>query len=695
MTRRSVEHTTCLGCGCACDDIVVVVDGDRIAEARNSCALGRAWFADGSVPRETRSGGKAVAPDVALADAAKLLARAQRPLVYLAPDISCETQRAAVAIADRLGALLDSPTGEIAAGILASQRRGRAGATLGEIRQRADLVVFWGVDPADRYPRYASRYAVDPAGLQAPDGRKSRRVVAVDVGPSRGAADADERVAIAPEHEVDALALMRAVVLGRAIGEDAVARVATGLATRMLHARYVALVHDAEPSPHGSPLHADRTEALIALAQALNGPARCALSSLRAGGNRSGADAVATWQTGFPFAVDFAGGYPRYRPHAGAAALRPRRRGGPRAGTRGASHEGAVMSKTRLRIAGGVVYDPANDGGADGGIRDVCIEDGRIVAELPRDAPKLDARGMVVMAGGGGTHSPPPGARGNPRPPPPPREAAAAPAPPPGRPRPGLRGVGALRRGRIRDQDRQPGRGGALEGGRPQRHGAGRRGRLGGRHAAPHPRDAGRRGERARAAAPGAHPLQQPGPGGQRHDDARDDARARGAARPLHPPPVPQLRRRARQELEVGRQGGHRARQRSPGGERGRGPGDVRPGDDAHGRRAGRIPVARQLGETVGQRGRRARNRVRHRPLLVQGAGRGGVAAMGRRARAVPAREGSLAGRALDRPPQRRIISLLPGADPPLDGPEPSGRVPEAGEPKARRGKRARRRAGA
>src|SRR3989449_8476771 len=128
MTRRSVEHATCLGCGCACDDIVVVVDGDRIAEARNSCALGRAWFADGSVPRETRSGGKTVAPDVALADAAELLGRAQRPLVYLAPDVSCETQRAAVAIADRLGALLDSPTGEIAAGILASQRRGGAGA---------------------------------------------------------------------------------------------------------------------------------------------------------------------------------------------------------------------------------------------------------------------------------------------------------------------------------------------------------------------------------------------------------------------------------------------------------------------------------------------------------------------------------------------------------------------------------------
>src|SRR2546430_15140149 len=134
MTRRVVEHATCLGCGCACDDIAVVVDGDRIAEARNTCALGRAWFADGSAPRETRSGGRMVAPDVALADAAKLLGRAERPLVYLAPDISCETQRAAVAIADRLGPLLDSPPGGIPAGIPPSQRPGAPAPPPGGVR---------------------------------------------------------------------------------------------------------------------------------------------------------------------------------------------------------------------------------------------------------------------------------------------------------------------------------------------------------------------------------------------------------------------------------------------------------------------------------------------------------------------------------------------------------------------------------
>ncbi|HEX5830753.1 MAG TPA: formylmethanofuran dehydrogenase subunit A, partial [Gemmatimonadaceae bacterium] len=49
------------------------------------------------------------------------------------------------------------------------------------------------------------------------------------------------------------------------------------------------------------------------------------------------------------------------------------------------------------------VHDPAN--GVDGDVRDVCIEDGRIVATLPDDAPRLDARGMVVMPGGVDIHA--------------------------------------------------------------------------------------------------------------------------------------------------------------------------------------------------------------------------------------------------------------------------------------------------
>ncbi|HEB78625.1 MAG TPA: formylmethanofuran dehydrogenase subunit A, partial [Methylothermaceae bacterium] len=56
----------------------------------------------------------------------------------------------------------------------------------------------------------------------------------------------------------------------------------------------------------------------------------------------------------------------------------------------------------QLRIRGGKVYDPIN--GIDGEVRDICIEDGKIVASLPEDAPVLDASGMVVMPGGVDMH---------------------------------------------------------------------------------------------------------------------------------------------------------------------------------------------------------------------------------------------------------------------------------------------------
>ena len=62
-----------------------------------------------------------------------------------------------------------------------------------------------------------------------------------------------------------------------------------------------------------------------------------------------------------------------------------------------------MTTPSRLRITGGTVYDPAH--GVDGVVRDVCIEGGRIVAELPAGAPRLDVRGMVVMPGGVDIHA--------------------------------------------------------------------------------------------------------------------------------------------------------------------------------------------------------------------------------------------------------------------------------------------------
>jgi formylmethanofuran dehydrogenase subunit A len=58
---------------------------------------------------------------------------------------------------------------------------------------------------------------------------------------------------------------------------------------------------------------------------------------------------------------------------------------------------------TEIRISGGAVHDPAND--VDGEIRDVCLKDGKVVADVGPDARRIDARGMVVMAGGVDIHA--------------------------------------------------------------------------------------------------------------------------------------------------------------------------------------------------------------------------------------------------------------------------------------------------
>ena len=55
-----------------------------------------------------------------------------------------------------------------------------------------------------------------------------------------------------------------------------------------------------------------------------------------------------------------------------------------------------------LRIKGGKVYDPANN--VNGEIKDICISDGRIVADV-EGGRTIDATGMVVFPGGVDVHT--------------------------------------------------------------------------------------------------------------------------------------------------------------------------------------------------------------------------------------------------------------------------------------------------
>ena len=320
---RIVENATCTFCGCVCDDQILTVDLDekRITKVQNTCALGRAWFTEHA--HEGRPAalidGKEVTVEEAVEKAARILTAARYPVTYGLSDTTCEAQREAVAISDFIGGTIDTTTSVChgPSGI-AFQGVGESTATLGEVKNRADLLVFWGGNPAESHPRLFGRYAVTPKGMFVPGGKKDRTVVLVDVRRTKSAPVADIFVQVRPGKDFELLWALRAAVKGRRLNPDVAQTTGvpletiTDLAERMKACRYGVLFF-------GMGLTMTRgrhfnSGALLALATDLNEYTHFVAKPVRGHGNVTGADNVVSWQTGFPFGVNFARGYPRFNP---------------------------------------------------------------------------------------------------------------------------------------------------------------------------------------------------------------------------------------------------------------------------------------------------------------------------------------------------------------------------------------------
>jgi formylmethanofuran dehydrogenase subunit B len=195
---------------------------------------------------------------------------------------------------------------------------GKPAASLGEIKNRADLVIFWGANPAECHPRHMARYSLTPKGMFIPNGRKDRTMVLVDIRRTPTARAADIFLQIRPGKDFEVITALRALVKGRRIIPESLKE--TGLtleqlqdlAARMKSARFGAIFF-------GMGLTMTRgkymnSSALLTLAIELNDFTRFVAMPLRGHGNVTGADAVTTWMTGYPFGVDYSRGYPRYNP---------------------------------------------------------------------------------------------------------------------------------------------------------------------------------------------------------------------------------------------------------------------------------------------------------------------------------------------------------------------------------------------
>ncbi len=313
----TLENVACTMCGCVCDDLKLSVVDGRISTVSPGCALAESWLpgqSSGS-PRFTVDG-SVVSLDRAVERATGILRNATSPLMYGLSSSSTPGQRSAVGLADLIGACIDTTASTChAPSIVALQGVGESTCSLGEIRNRSDVVIYWGSNPLKSHPRHIERF-VEARGRNVPDGRAGRHVVVVDVKRSESAELADTFIQVEPGQDFEVLWTLRGLLSGMPFDRSAVGgvpgAVLVDLANRMKRCRYGAVFFGLGLTRHGIP-HLN-VEALLRLVTDLNRQTRFVVRRMRIPGDVAGADSVLCWQTGYPFSVSLNRTYPRYNP---------------------------------------------------------------------------------------------------------------------------------------------------------------------------------------------------------------------------------------------------------------------------------------------------------------------------------------------------------------------------------------------
>lgn len=324
---RVVTDVACTRCACVCDDLKLSVRENRVVAAEGACHLAHDWYLrqNSVTPPEAWLHGKDTDRSTAIEQAAAWLRDAKFPLIYGLSGSSTDGQRAAIALADRLGATIDTTASEgHAPSLLALQQSGESTCSLGEIRHRADLVIFWGADPERTHPRHLERYSLFPTGEQIPNGRADRTLVVIDHRRFENTTSQHADVVLPMPEGGDFAALWTLRLLLK--GEQPAPGTDTGLPLADLQA----LVERMRSCRCGviffgyglarQPLGHRVVEALLQLTMELNEFTRFHARRLRMLGDVAGADNVLCWQTGYPFAVNLSRGYPRYSPGEFSAA---------------------------------------------------------------------------------------------------------------------------------------------------------------------------------------------------------------------------------------------------------------------------------------------------------------------------------------------------------------------------------------
>jgi formylmethanofuran dehydrogenase subunit B len=317
-----IKDVICSFCGCLCDDIEVKVEDGRIVGADNACELGSAKFqTDHRLKAPIRRAGRGweeIGYDEAIAGAAEILLDADRPLLFGWSSTCGEAQMVGIEMAELLGGVIDATTSVChGTSILAIQEVGHPGCTLGQVKNRADVIIYWGCNPIEAHPRHMSRYTTYADGFFLSNAFKDRTVIVVDVRRTETAEIADEFIEIRPGGDYAVLSALRAMVRGK---DGMIPQTVAGVPKQRLlriaeicrKARFGALFFGMGLTQ--TPGKYKNIRNAIELVDELNRHTKFTLTPMRGHFNVYGFNEVCTWTTGYPFAVDFSRGIAWYNP---------------------------------------------------------------------------------------------------------------------------------------------------------------------------------------------------------------------------------------------------------------------------------------------------------------------------------------------------------------------------------------------
>jgi formylmethanofuran dehydrogenase subunit B len=319
---ETFEHIVCPFCGCLCDDIHLEVKDGEIIKNDNGCAISKAKFLNRMEDRyfhpwiKMNEEMKEVSLEEAVKKAVGIIAKSRRLLVYGLSSTENDAHREAYKIAETAGGVVDN-TASVCHGpsILGVQESGEPAGSLAEVKNRADLIIYWGSNPQFAHPRHLSRYIRVP-GAYIKDSKAEREIWVVDIRKSITSGIADKSIILEPGTDLEFISALRAIIRGHSLDVEEVAGHSideiTEIADKLKNIKYGNLFFGLGLTQ--SKGRHRNIDAAIRLVQDLNSYAKWNMMPMRGHYNVAGANKTSTWQTGYPFAVDYARGYPRYQP---------------------------------------------------------------------------------------------------------------------------------------------------------------------------------------------------------------------------------------------------------------------------------------------------------------------------------------------------------------------------------------------